>query len=253
MRNITLPLLLTCSSALTTLAAKPNSYPTVSLKVTVNTSQQFDPLSGTATAVVPDSGGQYIDGQNGVCASFNSLGDLIVDFDCNNVSLPRQLGLNFPAPLAPPTGGTDVCTPPIAISPSNPPHTNHLGTSKATDKLTAAFQAMANYDGTASTTYYIQIFIATQLSDTSQTAYRLNYHGTFWSMFPDAALASYAQVRRMSNTQWVVEPVTQSGLTGIGNPPNVAMLVWETSTKHTSTTTECGFYQVPFSFTLDQK
>ena len=250
MRKLTLLSLVFWSTALA-FGAKPSSYPTVSLKVTVNTSQQFDPMFGTATAIVPDPSGQYTDGENGVCASFGSQGDLNVNFDCNTASPARQLGLNFPAPLAPPTGGTNVCTPPITISPGNPPHVNHLGTSKATDKATAAFQAMQVYDGTAPTIYYIQIFVATQLSDTSQTGYRLNYHGTTWSMFPDAGLASYAQVRRLSNTQWVVESVAPSTLPG--NPPNAAMLVWATTVKHQSTATECGFYQVPFSFTLDAK
>ena len=251
MRNLTMLLFLTCSIALTALAARPTSYPSVSLKVTVNTNQQYSQPAGTATDVSSDGAGPYIDGQAGVCASLNTTGDLIVDFDCASASTSRRLGFNLATFLAHPTGGASACNPPLTISPSNSPaYTNHLGTAKATDRPAAAFQAMTA-DPTGATVYYIQIFIATKFSDTSQTAYRLNYHGTTWSTFPDAALASYAEVRRLSATEWVVEPVAPSALTGV--PPNAAMLVWETSTKHSSTTIECGFYQVPFSFTLDQK
>ena len=247
MRNTTLLLFLT--TTYTMLGARPPSFPEVSLKVTVNTSQQFDV---SATNIFSDGAGAYVDGQNGVCANLNSHGDLIVSFDCLGVSTPRQLGLNLATFLAPPTGGTNTCTPPLMISPgSTPPYVNYLQTAQPTDKPTAAFQAMQTYDGTAATVYYIQMLIGAVLSDTSQTAYRLNYHGTVWSSFPDAALASYVQVRRITSTQWVVEPVAPSGLAA--NPVNVAMLAWETTTNHRSTTSECGFYQVPFSFTLDQK
>jgi hypothetical protein len=249
MRNTILSLFLTCSTAFTALGARPTNYPTVSLKVTVNASQQFDTA---ATDILSDGAGAYADGQNGVCATLNGNGDLIVDFDCLTVSTPRQLGLNLAAFLAPPTGGTNACTPPLSISPGSlPGYVNHLSTAQPTDQSTAAFQAMKTYDGTAATVYYIEMFIATKFSDTSQTVYRLNYHGVVWSSFSDASLASYVQVRRITNTQWVVEPVAPSGLAG--NPANAAMLVRETTTKHQSTTTECGFYQVPFSFTLDQR
>jgi hypothetical protein len=116
----------------------------------------------------------------------------------------------------------------------------------ATDQPTAAFQNM-----TVGTIYYVQFFIGTQFSDANQTAYHLNYHRTASTPFPgDAKLASYAQVRRMSATEWIVEPVQPSALNG---HPNVAMVVWLTSTNNQATSTECGFYQVPFSFTLDQK
>lgn len=253
MRSATLILLLACSIVLTNAAGAQTHLKTVSLKVTVNANQEFAPLTGNPTDVSPDSLGQYIDGQNGVCASLDTNGDLIISFDCATASTPRRLGLNLATFLANPTGGTNVCTPPTTISPDNPPvaYANSVATATTTDMPTAPFQSMAVYDGTAATTYYIQLFLNYSFSDASQTTWRLNYHRTTSSTFADAALGSYAEVRRLSSTEWVVEPVTPSGLTG--NPPNAAMLLWQTSTRHSTTITECGFYQVPFSFTLYQK
>jgi hypothetical protein len=244
-------MLLSCSTALTAPAGAQQHLNTVSLKVTVNPNQQFDPLTGNATDVTSDSLGPYIDGQNGVCASLDSNGDLIINFDCAKTSTPRRVGLNLTTFLANPTGGTDTCTPPTSISTSNPPvaYTNYVAPATATNMPTSTFQNMSVYDGTAATIYYIQLFLNYSFSDASQTTWRLNYHRTTSSSFADAAQGSYAEVRRLSPTEWVVEPVTPSSLTG--NPPNAAMLLETTSTRHSTTTTECGFYQVPFSFTLD--
>ena len=250
MRHTTLLLFLACSAALTTLAAPGASpgLPVVSLKVTVNTTQQFSTPPGTLTDVSSD-GGQYIDGTNGVCASFDKQGDLIINFSCQSASPPRQLGLGKSLFLAPPTGDTNPpCLLPSSIVPGSfPSYTNYISTVPATDQPTAAFQNM-----TVGTTYYVQFFIGTQFSDANQTAYHLNYHRTANSPFPsDAAKASYAQVRRTSATEWVVEPVQPSAL---NSDPNVAMVVQVETLPHNKvTSTECGFYQVRFSFTLDQK
>jgi hypothetical protein len=249
MRNITLVLFLACSTALTTFAAP--GLPVVSLKVTVNTTQQFSTPPGTPTDVLSDGHGQYIDGTNGVCASFDKQGDLIINFSCQSASPLRQLGLGSSLFLAPPTGDTNPpCLLPSSIVPgSSPSYTNNILTTQATSPMnTAAFQSMT-VDSSGNTVYYVSFFIGTAFSNASQI--RLNYHRTASTDFPtDAALASYAQVRRLSATEWVVESVTPSTLNG---DPNVAMGVTVASTRHSSTSTECGFFQVPFSFTLDQK
>ncbi len=92
--------------------------------------------------------------------------------------------------------------------------------------------------------------IATKLlNDPSQTAFRVNYHGV--QSFADGVNSSYAQVRRLSATQWNVEPVTPSALSG--NPINAGMVVHQTTSRNKTTITHCGFYQVPFSFTLTAK
>jgi hypothetical protein len=49
-----------------------------------------------------------------------------------------------------------------------------------------------------------------------------------------------------SATEWVIESAPTSEL-GFAN---AAMLVQEITAKHFDQATECGFYQVPFSFTL---
>jgi hypothetical protein len=250
MRNIALLMFLVCSTALTTTAAGQTRLKAVSLKVTVNAYEQ----TGTATAVSPDAlGPSYIDGQNGVCASLDTNGDLIINLSCKGNSTSRQLGVDLGAFIALPTGGIYSCTPPTIISPSNPPvYTNWISTWAVTD-ATNPTAAPAFQNMNVGQIYYVGLTIATGFSDPSQTIYFLSYHRTDGIYPVDAALASYAQVRRMSLTQWVVEPVTPSRL---NSNPNVAMLVEETTktARHqsTTTTTECGFYQAPFSFTLEK-
>src|SRR5712691_12133534 len=89
-RNLTLLLFLACSSVLTTFSGHQSGLSSVSLKVTVNTTQQFSTPPGTPTDVSSDVQGQYTDGQNGVCASFDTNGDLIINFSCGRTSTPRQ-------------------------------------------------------------------------------------------------------------------------------------------------------------------
>lgn len=244
MRNITLSLLLTFSAAL---AAHGGSGSSLSLQVTVNPFQQYA-SPGIPTVVQSDGQGAYTDGQGGVCASISSTGVLTIAFDCQSVSFPRRLSfVSFPSSaLAPPSSGIYGCS--ASQSTFTPPYTNRIGAGAA--QGSTAFQAMALYDSSnLSTVYNVQVFVATQLSTSGgTTAYRLDYDYT--AEFSDGALASPAQVRRLSKTEWVVESAPSSNL---GNSPNAAMLVEQTTTKHSSSTNECGFYQVPFSFTLDQK
>jgi hypothetical protein len=250
-----LAMLLAGATTLTVASGGSPKVPPVPLKITVNATQQFDPLTGTPTYVTSDSlGPYYIDGQNGVCAKLNDLGLLYIMFDCSSVSTPRHIGVVLTNFLANPTGGTNTCAPPPSISPDNPPiaYTNYLLTSEATDMPTTAFQNMLQYDSTnPKTIYYMQLDFNYKMSDSTNTVWNLDYHKTINESFADAALGSYAEVRRLSPTRWVVESVTPSHLGQ--NQPNAAMLIWTTSSQHSSTRTECGFYQVPFSFTLDAK
>jgi hypothetical protein len=246
-RNITLLLLLACSTELTTFAAHQQGLSAVSLNVTVNTNQ-FDPstgfLTGTATDVSSDGQGQYINGQKGVCASVDTQGDLNLNFDCTTFTTPRWLGLIFGTY----DSTTNECLP---APPSTDlraalgPYTNNIVSRQATGQTTNAFQNMT-IDASGSTVYYVQLVINAVFSNPSPS-YRLNYHWT--GTFNDANLASYAQVRRLSFTQWVVESASNPS----SSSPNTAMLVSVTSTRHSSTTLECGLYTVPFSFTLDQQ
>lgn len=247
MGSFALLMFLVCATALTSIAAGQSRLTAVPLKVTVNAQQTFYPMAGTATNVTPDAlGPLYVDGVNGVCASLDTHGDLIVNLSCKGNSASRQFGVNLGTSIAPPTPPATSCNAPNpTISPSNPPlYTNWISTWQAADMNTAAFQKMT-VDPTGNTVYYVQFSIMTVFYDASRTIYYLNYRRTDnFPDFPDTALTSYAQVRRLSLTQWVVESAT----------PNTAMLVEHISktTGHqtTTTTTECGFYTVPFSFTL---
>src|SRR6266852_4125337 len=118
-RHIAILTLVACLAISTPMVAGQTHLTAVPLKVTVNASEQFEPWTGNPTYVTPDSLGEYIDGQNGVCANLDTAGDLIINFDCKAASTPRRVGLNLSAFLAPPTIGTNVCSPPSMISPAN--------------------------------------------------------------------------------------------------------------------------------------
>jgi|SRR5215472_7072812 hypothetical protein len=256
MRQVVL-LALACLAVFPTLAASPekgNSKPAsptaVPLVVTVNNTETYAPSGpGTIqTNVQSDGRGNYTDGAEGVCASLDTSGNLQVDLQCSSASDPRVLYLFGVAPvaLAPPTGGAYSCTIPNL---ANTAHLNHFQGTAATDLAAPAFQNMT-VDATGNTVYRIQFLIATQLlNDPSQTAFRVNYHGI--QTFSDGIDSSYAQVRRLSATQWNVEPLSPSALSG--NPINAGMVVHQTTTKNKTTITECGFYEIPFSFTLTAK
>lgn len=240
MRNFVPVLLLACSAGLAAKGGKPS---TISVNVTVNQSQQYA-SPGTPTVIQSD-GGAYINGQNGVCATIASTGVLTIQFDCSSVTTPRILTfVGFPAvPLAPTSSGTFGCS--ASESTFTPPYTNRLGAGPAPGGT--PFQSMT-IDPTGNTVYTAQVFIGTQFATSGGTnAYRLDYD--YPDVLSDGALASPAQVRRLSATQWIVESAPSSALGG--NPPNAAMLVEETTTRHSSVTNECAFYQVPFSFTLN--
>jgi hypothetical protein len=260
MRNTIFLLLIAGSVELT---ARGDHGSSISLTVTVNQYQQYASL-GLPTVVQSDLQNPqthvpipYTDGQNGVCASIASTGVLTIDFDCQGVSSPRRLDFtNFPmslfAPPSPP--GSSTCS--ASESTFTPPYTNRIGAGAASGGT--PFQSMKIYPSETTTPYNVEVFIATQLPTTSGTtnAYRLDYD--YNAEFADGALASPAQVWRLSETEWVVESAPSSSIpipnTSTNPPstyPNAAMLVEQSTTKHMSNTAECGFYQVPFSLTLD--
>lgn len=229
---------------------KPPAISAVSLVITVNSTQTYAPSGpGTVqTNVQSDGRGSYTDGVEGVCADLDTKGELHVDLQCGSAANPRVLHLFgvYPVALAPPTNGSYSCTIPNL---ANSAHLNHFQGVPATDLASPAFQNMT-VDATGNTVYRIQFMIATKLlNDPSQSAFRVNYHGV--QTFSDGIKSSYAQVRRLSATQWNVEPVTPSALPG--NPVNAGMVVHQTATKNKTTITHCGFYEVPFSFTLTAK
>lgn len=253
MRNIMFVLLMAGSVELT---ARGDHGSSISLTVTVNptnpTPKYPSRVPVVQTVVQQDGQGAYTDGQNGVCASIASTGVLTIAFDCQSVSSPRRLvfSTNFPT-FSLPVPGAPICSasestflPPYT---NTPPYTNRIGAGAASGGT--PFQLMT-VDPRGATYYEVQVFIATQLPTTSGTtnAFRLDYD--YSAEFADGTLASPAQVRRLSETEWVVESALYSSIP-IPSTPNVAMLVEQSTTKHSSTTTECGFYQVPFSLTLD--
>jgi hypothetical protein len=248
MCNKMTPVLLACSA----LMAQPGHGPSgsgSSLQITVNSVQQYA-SPGLPTLILPDSAGPYTNGSDGVCATMGSNATVLtLELDCSSEQNPRYLvfqSSNYPGtPLAAPTGDSSYGCP--ASSPlTNPPSPAFPYTNKILVGVGTAFQSMQ-----AGIVYSAQITFATQSTTTTGTsAYRLDYDTG--ADFPsDGANSSPAWVYAVgftngSATKWVIEsaPVSQLG------PPNTAMLVQEIKAKHFDQATECGFYQVPFSFTL---
>src|SRR5262252_4738961 len=78
----------TLASAFGQARPKEPKYTVVPLNLTVENQDSL----GNATKVIGDSvGNTYANGAQGVCATFNQSGDLIIDFDCAASAVQRNL------------------------------------------------------------------------------------------------------------------------------------------------------------------
>jgi len=244
MRNTLLPVLVACS-ALMAQAGHGSGGSGSSLQITVNLAQQYA-SPNLLTVIQPDGAGAYTNGTDGVCATMSSNATtLTLELACSSEKNPRYLKFptsNYPGTaLAMPTGDAAYGCPASAPA-TNPPAPASPYTNKILVGVGTAFQSMT----VGTTPYEAQITFATQSTTaTGTSAYRLDYDTG--ADFPsDGAKSSPALVYHISSTEWVIESAPTSEL-GLGN---AAMLVEEITAKHSNNTTECGFYQVPFSFTL---
>jgi hypothetical protein len=182
---------------------------------------------------------------------------LTLELDCSSAENPRYLVFpsstsstfsTYPGPpLAAPTGDSSYGCP--ASSPlTNPPSPAFPYKNKILVGVGTAFQSMQG-----GIVYSAQVTFATQSTTTTGTsAYRLDYDTG--ADFPsDGVKSSPAWVWAVgftngSATEWVIESAQASQLGA--KATYAAMLVQQITAKHFDQATECGFYQVPFSFTL---
>jgi len=191
--------------------SKPNTFPVVSLKVTVR-----DALDDKMTS---DVGEDYVNGTQGVSATFDQYGNFI--FSCGtsghgpSASLVRWLNINFNSPVQ------------VFI---NPPITGN-------DKVTA----ITTVPVTAYTFTPLQNMAETQsqcigLTGGSGAGWVMNFHRAAEDV--SSSPSAYAVVTKINSTQWTVTPVgscsPNSNVCALRNGPDVLY----------------GYYNMPFSFTL---
>jgi hypothetical protein len=195
-------------------ASKPGTYPSLSLRMTVN--------DGLGNKITSDGQGDYINGFQNMKVEFDIYGNFMFSGASSNpkTSPQRYLNYNFsdPSSLTPNpsvTGtyiGSFISTGQTLTSPDNTPLQNlAINATKC-----IGFSAGINIDGGV-----------------------VNFHRNF----EDDATSptAYVYVTRVSSTQWIVTPMPP-GAGGCSNISNVAAL--------RVSTVLYGYYNIPFSFTL---
>jgi hypothetical protein len=213
MRNLFLVCVLSIAFAPVSSGAgqKPGTYPPVPLKVTVQAvDSSFNPC-----AICSDGGGDYIDGQEGVKATIDQYGDIIIDFQTTRTKI-RGLQYHYPAttPVPPADGSHDYLS------------TLPLGN--------GALQAMVT--GTS-------IFVAScpLYNDPSgQPQYRHGFYRDCGSgLGPEG---SRLVVTKTAMNEWEVEPESDA-----------SARVFSATTKGRTQVVDYGLMSLPFKMTLRAK
>ena len=213
-------------------AATPSQKPGTSSVVPLEVHIEFTDSLGTPCAICPDGLGPYIDGQNGVSASFSQYGGLVVDFQSSTVALRtvsftyNPAGTNSPPPQIP------IVAPKTYTYKAFDPYTN------LQDMPFGMSQCLGmtwNYTNGGSTTRTHGFRF--NRGDLTQTAY---------AIFTCTAADGTGRC-----TTWEAEPKASAC-----NPPaNVSIArVRDSVTAHGKTTdTDYGLFRMPFKLTLIRK
>jgi hypothetical protein len=247
---IVLVLLMCCSLPLAvSFADKPGSSASVALRVTLESYNS----NGTLCQILPDSGGEYIDGVQGIVALFDKYGNFYYKFHKGSTSRSVQINYSSPFLLPSPT------------PPDSPPfgaHTGEFVTFKSADPYVNLQDMQVGNDkcqclGTGWTldTY-----------ENSNITWNNQFHRT-GSAFHDNR-TSYAVVTCVEAdskcTKWEIEP-KKTYLDGMGQPvtiacnnttgqvESVAAVVKVEAAKNKQTSINYGLYQLPFKLTLRKK
>lgn len=193
--------------------AKPNTLPTVSLKVSV---------SDAGNNLTSDGGGDYVTGSQNVSAKFDQYGNFI--FSCGlsgrgpNATMVRWLNINFSSPVQ------------VFI---NPPITGNDRVTAITTLPAAAyaFTPLQNMpEGTSQ---------CVGLTGGSGAEWVMNFHRGAEDV--SSSPSAYAVFTRINSTQWTVTPAgscsPNSNVCALRNGPGVLY----------------GYYNMPFYFTLTIK
>jgi hypothetical protein len=206
---------------------RPNpTYQAVPLVVTVH------PVDSDSNScrICDDGLGQYIDGVDGVAASIDQNGNLIINFDTAQTPF-RKLIFDYSDPVQPSnTFGEEV---PASMN-------SYLSTVPGPDNV--PIQNMS-----VNVEQCVQLGITFTDNDKKQTQYRNSFHRNFTNI--DSSQTSYGVVTRISDTTWELEPKAAGCNPGI---PTVGELITTPTVGHSDFVDRGAFY-LPFKMTLEAK
>ena len=203
---------------------RPNTYPAVPLVVTA---QAVDSDSSPCK-ICGDGLGQYIDGVDGVGASIDQYGNLIINFDTAQTPF-RKLNFDYSNPVDP----SNAFRPPASLN-------SYLSTVPGPDNV--PIQNM-----TVGAEQCVQLGITFTDNDKKETQYRNSFHRNLTNF--DSSQASYGVVTRISDTEWELEPKAAGCNTGT---PTVGELITTPSVGRFEFTDRGAFY-LPFKMSLSAK
>ena len=228
---------------------KPGSSTAVSLRVTVENYNS----SGSLCQILPDSGGEYIDGAQGITALFDKYGNFYFKFQ--HGSTTRSVQFNYTSPFLLPS----------PLPPGSPPFGANTGdfiTFKASDPYINLQDMQVGNDNCQclGTGWTLDTF------ENSNVTWNNQFHRT-GSAFHDNR-TSYAVVTCMEAetkcTRWEIEPkktyldafgqpVTIACNNTTGQVESVAAVVKVQAARNKQTSTNYGLYELPFKLTLRKK
>jgi hypothetical protein len=203
--------------------------------------------------ILPDSfGDTYTDGSQGICASFDSYGNLIINFHCSRTPTTRNLWFDMSHHYAPASCNNGVFAVPPDPQSAGLPFVSYLSTVPPTDYPSQGayipLQSMA-----PGASQCIQLNISYTFQNKSETAYRLSYHRNSNNpAFPQIADTPYAVVTRVDSDSWNVEPDPLAACNAGKKDLNAAEII-TTPDSGPFNFQNCGTYSIPFRFVLTAK
>ncbi len=227
-------------TAVGVLADKPGTIPAVYLKAVIQPTDS----SGSTCQILSDGGGQYIHGQEGILASFDNSGNLIIDFQTGK-TVQRTVTFDYSSSYA----GFDS-------APPSTPHTPVSGTypraylSTIPQSNDGSYIPLQNLSVGASEC--VQLSCMYILDDAKKTQWRHNFHRTSSSDGLDVVETSYAVVTRIDANTWEVEPSASAPCNSSVPSPSLARLK-DTPTVGPLRLNNDGLYSLRFKLTLIRK
>lgn len=219
-------------------AQKRTTYTPVRLGVTIETADS----SGTPSQIQSDGQYDYYDGTDGVAASLDQNGNLIIDFQTTSTPL-RHVNFNYSRPFPP----NDTQSQP----PSGPQADSYLATlQRNEDSAYVALQNMAVREDGNDHAQCVRLGWTFNSQD-GATQWRNSFQRNL-SPF-DISQTSYGVVTRTNADTWEVEP-KGSPCPGLPNSglPTVARIS-HNSTRGKLVHNDDGLYYMPFKLTLRRR
>ncbi|MEK6285866.1 MAG: hypothetical protein AABO57_09015 [Acidobacteriota bacterium] len=242
-RVILFTLTLTMLSGLTAvgvLAEKPGTIAAVNLKAVIEPTDS----SGSACQILSDGGGPYVHGQEGVSASFDNSGDLIINFQTGKTPI-RGVAFDYSVPYTgldndPPT------TPKQPVSGTYP----RAFLSTIPQNNDGSYIPLQSLSIGASECVQLSWFYT--LNDAKKTQWRHNFHRTSSASGLDVSQTAYGVVTRIDADTWEVEPAGTAACNNSVPEPALARLK-DTPTVGALRLNNDGLYSLRFKLTLLRK